>query len=158
MARRSAALVAACLAGLLKQIGRDGSSALMQPTTIAVDGGLFEHYQAYRGYLRTNLDQLLGRQVSCLAQLSLASCTSALRHKMCSQPLEAILITCIHHNPMQSGLDVSWLVFCILSTAFHASNWPRAVLHPIRGQCYDLTPVRCWHSAEIGWHWLLMCW
>ncbi len=69
VARRSAALVAACLAGLLKQIGRDGSSTRMQPTTIAVDGGLFEHYQAYRGYLRTNLDQLLGRQVSCLAQL-----------------------------------------------------------------------------------------
>ena len=66
VARRSAALVAACLAGLLKQIGRDGSAARMQPTTIAVDGGLFEHYQAYRGYLQSYLDQLLGRQVSCL--------------------------------------------------------------------------------------------
>ncbi|CAL5225298.1 g8097 [Coccomyxa viridis] len=69
VARRSAALVAACLAGLLKQIGRDGSSTRMQPTTIAVDGGLFEHYQAYRGYLRTNLDQLLGRQVSAMVKI-----------------------------------------------------------------------------------------
>lgn len=65
VARRSAALVAACLAGLLRQIGRDGSAAPMRPTTIAVDGGLFEHYQAYRGYLRQYLDQLLGKRVSC---------------------------------------------------------------------------------------------
>ena len=71
IARRSAALVAACLAGLLKQIGRDGSGSRMQPTTIAVDGGLFEHYQAYRGYLRANLDQLLGRQVSCASALTI---------------------------------------------------------------------------------------
>lgn len=69
VARRSAALVSACLAGLLKQIERDGVSSRMEPTTIAVDGGLFEHYQAYRGYLRTNLDQLLGRQVSCPSSL-----------------------------------------------------------------------------------------
>ena len=63
VARRSAALVAACLAGLLKQIDRDGARAPMAPTTIAVDGGLFEHYQAYRGYLREYLDQMLGKQV-----------------------------------------------------------------------------------------------
>ena len=49
------------------------SSARMQPTTIAVDGGLFEHYQAYRGYLRTNLDQLLGRQVSCASALAITA-------------------------------------------------------------------------------------
>ena len=73
VARRSAALVAACLAGLLKQIGRDGAGPRMQPTTIAVDGGLFEHYQAYRGYLRTSLDQLLGRQVSCPTALTMSA-------------------------------------------------------------------------------------
>ena len=67
VARRSAALVAACLAGLLRQIDRDGLHMRMQPTTIAVDGGLFEHYTSYRGYLREYLDQLLGRQVSALA-------------------------------------------------------------------------------------------
>ena len=63
VARRSAAVVAACLAGLLKQIDRDGTHTPMAPTTIAVDGGLFEHYQAYRGYLREYLDQMLGKQV-----------------------------------------------------------------------------------------------
>ena len=63
VARRSAAVVAACLAGLLKQIDRDGVHTPMAPTTIAVDGGLFEHYQAYRGYLREYLDQMLGKQV-----------------------------------------------------------------------------------------------
>ena len=68
VARRSAALVGACLAGLLKQIDRDGTHVRMQPTTIAVDGGLFEHYTAYRGYLRQYLDQLLGKQVSCPAR------------------------------------------------------------------------------------------
>ena len=63
VARRSAAVVAACLAGLLKQIDRDGVHMPMAATTIAVDGGLFEHYQAYRGYLREYLDQMLGKQV-----------------------------------------------------------------------------------------------
>jgi hexokinase len=66
VSRRSAALVAACLAGLLRQIDRDGLHMRMQPTTIAMDGGLFEHYTAYRGYLREYLDQLLGKQVSAL--------------------------------------------------------------------------------------------
>ena len=63
VARRSAAVVAACLAGLLQQIDRDGAHTPMAPTTIAVDGGLFEHYQAYRAYLREYLDQMLGKQV-----------------------------------------------------------------------------------------------
>lgn len=35
----------------------------MQPTTIAIDGGVFEHFGAYRGYLREYLDLLLGPEV-----------------------------------------------------------------------------------------------
>ncbi|CAK0735824.1 hypothetical protein CVIRNUC_000645 [Coccomyxa viridis] len=69
VARRSAAVVAACLAGLLQQIDRDGAHTPMAPTTIAVDGGLFEHYQAYRAYLREYLDQMLGKQVSSLVKI-----------------------------------------------------------------------------------------
>ena len=43
----------------------------MQPTTIAIDGGLFEHYTAYRGFLREYLDQLLGPEVSRLLNVFL---------------------------------------------------------------------------------------
>lgn len=46
----------------------------MQPTTIAIDGGLFEHYTAYRGFLREYLDQLLGPEVSQLLNDSLVAC------------------------------------------------------------------------------------
>lgn len=63
MARRSASLVAAALAGLLRQMDRDGLAAPMQRTTIVIDGGLFEHYMAYRGYVREYLDLLLGPEV-----------------------------------------------------------------------------------------------
>ncbi|CAL8467150.1 g6686 [Coccomyxa elongata] len=69
VSRRSAAIVAACLAGLLRHIGRDDSGGPMQPTTIAIDGGLFEHYTAYRGFLREYLDQLLGPEVSAMVEL-----------------------------------------------------------------------------------------
>ncbi len=41
---------------------RDGAGAPMRRTTIAVDGGVFEHYTAYRGYVRAHLDKLLGAQ------------------------------------------------------------------------------------------------
>ena len=46
------------------QMDRDGSTGPMQRTTIAVDGGVFEHYAAYRGYLRDYLDRLLGPEVN----------------------------------------------------------------------------------------------
>ncbi|KAK9916707.1 hypothetical protein WJX75_006056 [Coccomyxa subellipsoidea] len=69
VSRRSAALVAACLAGLLRHIGRDGSHGGMQATTVAVDGGLFEHFDAYRGFLRDYLDLLLTPEVSAMVQL-----------------------------------------------------------------------------------------
>ena len=38
----------------------------MQATTVAVDGGLFEHFEAYRGFLREYLDLLLTPEVSHL--------------------------------------------------------------------------------------------
>lgn len=49
VARRSAALAAAATGGLLRVMGRDGKHIAMQPTAIVVDGGLFEHYTAFRG-------------------------------------------------------------------------------------------------------------
>lgn len=44
-------------------MGRDGSGGAMAATTVCVDGGVFEHYTAYRGYVRAYLDLLLGPQV-----------------------------------------------------------------------------------------------
>ena len=62
VARRSAALAAAATGGLLRVMGRDGKHIAMQPTAIVVDGGLFEHYTAFRGCeLR-----LVGRHVARL--------------------------------------------------------------------------------------------
>ena len=58
---------------------RDGAGVPMRRTTIAVDGGVFEHYTAYRGYVRCHLDKLLGAQ-ACAATCHLHAmrpCTTA---------------------------------------------------------------------------------
>ena len=49
MALRGASLAAAATGGLLRVMGRDGKHTAMQPTAVVVDGGLFEHYAAFRG-------------------------------------------------------------------------------------------------------------
>ena len=49
VALRGASLAAAATGGLLRVMGRDGKHTAMQPTAVVVDGGLFEHYAAFRG-------------------------------------------------------------------------------------------------------------
>ena len=56
------------------QMERDGSGDAAPATTICVDGGVFEHYTAYRGYVRAHLDRLLGPEVRALQRCHLPLC------------------------------------------------------------------------------------
>ena len=59
VAQRSARLLAMAVAGLLEHTGRADP---VLHTMISVDGGVFEHYMAYRGYLRTALSWMIGTE------------------------------------------------------------------------------------------------
>lgn len=59
VAQRSARLLAMAVAGLLEQTGRADP---VLHTMISVDGGVFEHYLAYRQYLRTALSWMIGAE------------------------------------------------------------------------------------------------
>lgn len=68
----------------------------MQATTVAVDGGLFEHFDAYRGFLREYLDLLLTPEVSHL--LADASSPFALAQPPRGRPLPFMyLVVCRSH-------------------------------------------------------------
>jgi hexokinase len=75
VAERGARLAAAAIVGVLKKIGRDGStvggransaseSAEGQKTAVAMDGGLYEHYPKFRKYLLDAVTELLGEKAS----------------------------------------------------------------------------------------------
>jgi hexokinase len=70
---RGARLAGAGIVGVLKKIGRDGSSVRFgsqqklnarltagAPTVVGVDGGLFEHYAFFRNTMQGAIGQLLG--------------------------------------------------------------------------------------------------
>jgi hexokinase len=70
---RGARLAGAGIVGVLKKIGRDGSSVRFgsqqklnarltagAPTVVGVDGGLFEHYAFFRNTMQGTIGQLLG--------------------------------------------------------------------------------------------------
>ncbi|KAK9835056.1 hypothetical protein WJX81_007542 [Elliptochloris bilobata] len=75
VALRSASLAAAATGGLLRVMGRDGKHTAMQATAVVVDGGLFEHYTAFRGYIADALAVLLGPTVA--AQVTLRQCVGS---------------------------------------------------------------------------------
>lgn len=65
VATRGARLAAAGILGILKKLGRDTSrDGEPQRTVIAMDGGLYEHYTAYRECLESTLNELLDDEVS----------------------------------------------------------------------------------------------
>lgn len=73
VATRGARLAAAGILGILKKMGRDTfRDGETQKTVIAMDGGLYEHYTAFRECLLNTLKELLGEEIckSIVAELS----------------------------------------------------------------------------------------
>lgn len=65
VATRGARLAAAGILGILKKLGRDTfRDGEAQRTFIAMDGGLYEHYTAYRECLESTLKELLDNEVA----------------------------------------------------------------------------------------------
>ncbi|XP_038993694.1 hexokinase-3-like isoform X1 [Hibiscus syriacus] len=71
--RRAARLVAAGIVGILKKIGRDGSSGIsggsrsdikMRRTAVAVEGSLYTQYTTFREYLHEALHEILGEVIA----------------------------------------------------------------------------------------------
>ena len=71
VAERGARLAAAGIVGVLMKIGRDGSDVAplsndsshhfrQYKTSVAVDGGLYEHYPKFRKYMHEAVNELLG--------------------------------------------------------------------------------------------------
>ncbi|GJN35841.1 hypothetical protein PR202_gb24652 [Eleusine coracana subsp. coracana] len=61
--KRSARLAAAGIVGILRKIGR-GVAGDERRSVVAVDGGLFEHYAAFRECLESTLVELLGEEAA----------------------------------------------------------------------------------------------
>ena len=59
VATRGARLSAAGILGILKKLGRDNGN---QKSVIAMDGGLFEHYEKFRNAMQNAMEELLGEE------------------------------------------------------------------------------------------------
>ncbi|XP_065866306.1 hexokinase-2-like isoform X1 [Euphorbia lathyris] len=65
VATRGARLAAAGILGILKKMGKDTvKDGEKQKTVIAMDGGLYEHYNEYSKCMENTLHELLGQEVS----------------------------------------------------------------------------------------------
>ncbi|KAK4774926.1 hypothetical protein SAY86_009861 [Trapa natans] len=65
IATRGARLSAAGIYGILKKLGRDTrKDGEYQKSVIALDGGLFEHYEKFRQSMESTLKELLGEEAS----------------------------------------------------------------------------------------------
>lgn len=72
--RRAARLAAAGIVGILKKIGRDGSSGIFggrsrtdikpRRTVVAIEGGLYTSYTMFREYLHEALVEILGEEIA----------------------------------------------------------------------------------------------
>ncbi|XP_019155303.1 PREDICTED: hexokinase-3-like [Ipomoea nil] len=80
--RRAARLAAAGIVGILKKIGRDGSSGIssgkqrgakkpsrMKRTVVAIEGGLYTSYNIFREYLNEAVTEILGEEISSYVTL-----------------------------------------------------------------------------------------
>ena len=92
VANRSARLLATAVAGLLRHTGRDDP---VVPTTISVDGGVFEHYLAYRKYLATALGWLIGASNVKLVKFN--------QFRESSSRGAAYLAAAVHHHGCREG-------------------------------------------------------
>ncbi|GLJ30494.1 hypothetical protein SUGI_0603460 [Cryptomeria japonica] len=65
VAERGARLAGAGIVGILKKIGRDVFETVEEKkTVVAMDGGLYEHYDLFRQYLKNAVTELLGSKAS----------------------------------------------------------------------------------------------
>ncbi|BFG24383.1 hypothetical protein CerSpe_106570 [Prunus speciosa] len=65
VATRGARLAAAGIVGVLKKVGKDAlKDGEKQRTVVALDGGLYEHYNEYSKCMENTLRELLGEEVS----------------------------------------------------------------------------------------------
>ena len=72
--RRAARLAAAGIVGILKKIGRDGTSGIaggrsrtnikLKRTVVAIEGGLYTSYTMFREYLHEALVEILGEEIA----------------------------------------------------------------------------------------------
>lgn len=73
MTRRAARLVAAGIVGIMKKVGRDGSSGISggrakniktKRTVIAIEGDLYSEYTMFREYLNEAVTDILGDDIA----------------------------------------------------------------------------------------------
>jgi hexokinase len=64
VANRSARLAAAGIVGILRKIGRAVPGDERRRSVVAIDGGLFEHYAAFRRCMESTLVELLGDEAA----------------------------------------------------------------------------------------------
>ncbi|RWW75558.1 hypothetical protein BHE74_00016436 [Ensete ventricosum] len=76
IAKRGARLAAAGIVGILKKIGRDAAAkdgGDTPRTVVAIDGGLYEHYNIFSECLRSTLKEMLGEEASASVVIKLAN-------------------------------------------------------------------------------------
>lgn len=80
IAERGGRLAAAGIYAILKKIGRTGPaqngssiSTKKARTVVAMDGGLYEHYNQYRTYMQEAVKELLGQNAASEVQLILSN-------------------------------------------------------------------------------------
>ena len=91
VANRSARLLAVAVAAFLEHTGRTEPTL---PTTISVDGGVFEHYLAFRKYLNTALGWLIGSRNVNLIQFN--------QFRESSSRGAAYLAAAVHHSEVST--------------------------------------------------------
>ncbi|GFZ13038.1 hexokinase-like 1 [Actinidia rufa] len=89
--RRAARLAAAGTVGILKKIGRDGSSGVtngrikggshskMRRTVVAIEGGLYTSYSMFREYMNEAMTEILGEEISPYVILKITKDGSGIR-------------------------------------------------------------------------------
>lgn len=117
VATRGARLSAAGLLGILKKMGRDTiKEGEKQKTVIAMDGGLYEHYEEYRNSLENCLKELLGEEVCKTIKIEHSNDGSgigaALLSASHSQYLEdeSVIYRCIHQSDKSSSAPLYWSI------------------------------------------------
>lgn len=65
IAKRGGRLAGAGIVGILQKMEEDSKGIVFgKRTVVAMDGGLYEHYPQYRGYLQEAVTELLGSEIS----------------------------------------------------------------------------------------------
>ncbi|XP_072959147.1 hexokinase-2-like [Typha angustifolia] len=73
--KRGARLAAAGIYGILKKLGRDtiANDCVAKRTVIAMDGGLYEHYNIFSDCVRSTLREMLGEEASASVVIKLSN-------------------------------------------------------------------------------------